>query len=221
MDNQNKKIRGLIIIVIILVVLIVTLGGYIFYDKLMSKEDTKNNIENSNKNNNNDKVEKEEEKLISENEALSIGNELWEYAYSTYWGIEPAWESHTSDTVDQYGGHPIVCDSTIEQVKQKYASDFKAQSCSDDSTCTNYTIDDFIPELQCEGHGRGGLQSYKGTKLTVKDIQADKIIFIATSTYCESGFCDESSDTLNEIKKDFVIKKQNDNWIIAYFYLPS
>lgn len=74
MDKQKNK--GLIITVIILAVLVVTLGGYIIYDKIIPNENAKTDIKNSNKDNSNDKIKNEIEKTISEDEALSIVNEL-------------------------------------------------------------------------------------------------------------------------------------------------
>lgn len=225
MESEKKNNKILIVLLVILSILVLGLSGYIVYDKIISNKDTKASIEDSNKinnnNNNNNKNETEVKNTISENEALSIGNELWKYAYSTFWGDEPAWKSHYGE-VNEYGGSPIICDTTIEQVKQKYSSDFKAQTCySDGSNCIDYTIDTFIPQNTCQGAGRGGLQNYKDTSLTVKDIKDDKIVFTATSAYCSSSFCHESNDTTKEIKRDFVIIKQNNNWLIDYFYLPN
>lgn len=215
MENKNNK--GLIVLIIVLIIMVLGLSGYIVYDKLL----TSNTKETTTSNNSQSNDTETEKKSMSESEALTIGNELWEYAISTYWGSEPAWKSHTGET-NEYGGKPIVCDTTIEQVKLKYSSDFKAQSCLNyGSTCTDYTIDTFIPQTACQGAERGGLQDYKETNLKVKEIQANKIVFIAKSEYCGSSFCYESKDTVKEIEKDFIITKQDDNWLISTFYLPN
>ena len=213
----NKNNKGLIVLIVVLIIMVLGLGGYIVYDKLL----TSNTKETTTSNNSQSNDTETEKKSMSESEALTIGNELWEYAFSTYWGGEPAWKSHTGET-NEYGVKSIVCDTTIEQVKLKYSSDFKAQSClSDGSTCTDYTIDTFIPQTACQGAGRGGLQDYKETNLKVKEIQANKIVFIAKSEYCGSSFCHESKDTVKEIEKDFIITKQDNNWLISTFYLPN
>ena len=212
--NSNK---GLIILIIILFIMVLGLGGYVIYDKLLTNDSKETTTSNNSEN-----KDREEQKSISESEALTIGNELWKYAYSTFWGTEPAWTNHPSDTPNQYGGIENICDTTIEQVKSKYASDFKAQSCySDGTTCADYTIDNFVSEVACQGAGRGGIQDYKDTSLTVKSIQDNKIVFTAKSEYCGSSFCHESNETVKEVEKDFVIVKQNDNWLISSFYLPD
>lgn len=221
MEKEKNNNKGLVGLIVVLAIMVLGLSGYIAYDKLLAnntKETSESN--NSQTKTQNNSIENNQNSM-SESEALSIGNELWNYAYSTYWGAEPAWKSHTGET-NEYGGKPIVCDTTIEQVKVKYSSDFKAQSClSDGSTCTDYTINTFIPQTACEGAGRGGLQNYKETNLKVKEIQDNKIVFTAKSEYCGSSFCQESKDTVKEIEKDFIIIKQNDNWLISNFYLPN
>lgn len=218
MENEKNGNKRLVTLIIILMIMVLGLGGYIVYDKLLTSNTKETTTSNNSQNND---TETEKNRVMSESEALTIGNELWEYAFSTYWSGEPTWKSHTGET-NEYGGKPIVCDTTIEQVKSKYSSDFKAQSCfSDGSTCTDYTIDTFIPQTACQDAGRGGLQDYKETTLKVKEIQANKIVFIAKSEYCGSSFCHESKDTVKEIEKDFIITKHDDNWLISTFYLPN
>ena len=74
----------------------------------------------------------------------------------------------------------------------------------------------------CDGSGgRGGNQFYKDTTLAISDVQEDKITFIATSSYCDSSFCQSSNETVKERKRNFVIKKENGNWLIDEFYLPN
>ncbi len=211
---ENKSNKGLIALVVILLVAVLGLTSYIVYDKVLSKEKEEK-----------EKVEEIVEKdLLSEEEALSIGNELWEYAHRTYWGGEPVWKSHDGE-VNEYGGRPIICDTTKEEVKQKYTKDVEIfmddVSSSNEEDTLKLSIDEFIPSNACSGAGRGGLQNYKETNLSVKEIKEDEIIFIATSEYCGSSFCHESTETVKELKKDFIIQKENDKWLIASFYLPN
>ena len=201
MEAEKKNNKGLIGLVVVLVVMVLGLSGYILYDKLLTnntKETTTNNtIVNTN----------EAKETMSESEALSIGNELWEYAYSTYWASKPAWEVTSSNDNE--------CDANnVSKIKEKYATDFKANGPESD---WNYTLDTF---MHCS-YGRGSNQMYKETNLKVKDIQENKIIFTAKSEYCGSSFCMESKDTVKVIEKDFIIIKQNDNWLISNFYLPN
>lgn len=211
MEGEKKNNSALVSLVIFLVVVVLALGAYIVYDKVLSNNDTEIT---DNETNNTDA--NESQNTISESEALTIGDSLWKYAYATYWGTEPVWLSHAGPA-NQYGGRPVVCDTTVEQVKQKYSSDFKASGPDENTT---YTLNTFVPQTACQGAGRGGLQTYKGTTLDVKEIQENKIVFTAKSEYCSSSFCEDSNVTVKEIEKDFVIVKQNDNWLISNFYLP-
>ncbi len=216
MEEKNNK--GLIILVIVLFIMVLGLSGYIAYDKLIAKDEP----ETAPVKETTTTTTEEVEETMSESEALKIGNELWDFAFSTFWGTEPAWSKHVSSEVNEHGGRENICDTKVEDVKKKFASDFKAQSClSDDTTCASYTVKNFVPSEACQGAGRGGLQDYKETSLTVKDIQANKIVFTANSEYCGSSFCHESKETVKEIKKDFVIVKEDDNWLISSFYLPN
>lgn len=200
MENKNNK--GLIILIVVLVIMVLGLSAYIAYDKLLTnkpKGTTTSNdtIVDTNK----------EKETMSESEALSIGNELWEYAYSTYWASKPAWEVTNSNDNE--------CDANnVSKIKEKYATDFKANGPEPD---WDYTLDTF---MHCSG-GRGATQTYKETNLIVKEIQDNKITFTAKSEYCDSPFCMDSKDTVEIIEKDFIIIKQNDNWLISYFYLPN
>ena len=229
-EKQIKKSnsKGLYVIIIVLLIAVIGMGLFIAYDKGVIF----NKTTNDDKQNNNvvDKKESEETtevvNKLSEEETMQIGKELWDYAYGTYWGKDNVFTKHLSETVNEYGAKYYICDTTIEQVKAKYASDFKAQSCLiDDNPCADYTINDFINTYDgyviCDGAQRGEIQTYKETNLTIKDVQADKIVFTATSAYCARSFCMQSDETVKEIKKDFIIKKENDNWVISYFYLPN
>ena len=207
MESEKKKNIGLVGLVVVLIIMVFGLSGYIIYDKLLtnkSKEtETFNKTTVSNTNEEKDTIKD----TMSESDALSIGNELWEYAYSTYWASKPAWE------VTSPNGSK--CDTNnVSKIKAKYAPDFKANGPEPD---WDYTLDTF---MHCSG-GRGSNQMYKETNLQVKDIQESKIIYTAKSEYCGSSFCTESKDTAKVIENDFIIIKQNDNWLISYFYLPN
>ena len=210
---EKKSYGGLITVIIILVVFVLGLVGYIVYEKVLaptSDVEVKDgeNIEN-------------EKSALSHGDALALGNELWEYAYSAFWGNEPAWSTSTGE-VNEAGGQPIVCDTTLEEVKKKFSKDFEAEFCySDGSECSKMKIDEFINENSCGRAGRGGLQDYKETNLKVGTIQESEIIFTAISEYCGSSFCHDSDETVRTVSKDFIITKENGEWLIKNFYLPN
>lgn len=206
MEEKNNK--SLIVIIVILVLLVLGLGGFILYDKVISPK-----LDNT------EVLEEDLATGLTEKEALSIGNDLWEYAFSSFWGGAPAWTTSLDD-VNEAGGREINCDTDVNEVKANYTSDFKAQSCySDGTSCTDYSLDDFV--TSCIGGGRGGIQTYKDTTLAISSIEDNKIVFNAISEYCGSSFCSESNETEKEVAKEFIIVKENDKWLISYFYLPN
>ena len=209
---EKKSNSGLIAAIVILVVIIIGLIGYIIYDKeIAPKLEVKDGqvVENG----------EVKDSALTHGDALTIGKELWDYAFSAYWGGKPAWSTSTGE-VNEAGGQPIVCDTTADEVKKKFSKDFKGESClSDGVTCANYGIDDFV--VSCTGAGRGSLQDYKETNLEVGTVQENEIVFTAISEYCGGSFCHESDETVRTVSKDFIISRENDEWVIKYFYLPN
>lgn len=215
MEEKKKNNSIFIVLTIILFILVIALGSYIIYDKIIlnknsntTTEEKNNATENDNTTTENDNTTTEKENTLNEGEALALGNELWKYAYSTYWGNEPAWTSHTEQ-------HELVCDTTTDEIKQKYTTDFIATVMNN-----SYSIDDFISPIPCSS-GRGGDQFYKDTYLEIKNIAENEITYTAISRYCATNFCQGSNEIAEESKHDFIIKKQNDNWLISNFYLPN
>ena len=206
-ETPKKKGNGSSVVIIIILLLIIGgLGGFIFANKdnLFSKDKDKTEEKDKKK----EKEEKKETKL-SEKEALSIGQELWDYAYDTFWGGEKVWKKDSNNK----------CSTTVEEVKAKYAKDFKITDPS-----YNYSsLDEYVKE--CGAGARGAIQTYKETKLNVKSIEEDKITFTATSSYCSNSFCNDYPDKPNKIEKeedhDFIIVKENDNWLIQTYRLPN
>ena len=223
-DSSNKNGIGKTIIIILLLVVILGLIFYICYDKgliLNNKEEVEK--ENTETDNEESKEIKNTINKLTEQEALALGKEMWKYAYSTYWGTEPTWKTHLGDK-NEYGGVQKICDTTIEEVKQKYTSDFKARehcSLEDKSQCLEDTVDEFIGSNPCGGHARGGDQFHKETNLEIKSIEENKIIFKAISSYCDTSFCQDYTNITHHVEDEFIITKQNDTWLISYFYLPN
>ena len=211
---EKKSNSGLVTAIVILVVLVLALGGYIVYDKvIVPKSDAE--VKDG-------EMLDNEKSALSHGDALTVGNELWEYAFSAYWGNKPAWSTSTGE-VNEAGGREVICDQTVEEVRKKFSRDFEAEWClSDEETsCSKMKIDEFVTDRACEGAGRGGKQTYKETKLEVGTVQENEIIFTATSEYCGSSFCHESNETVKTVAKDFIIVKENGEWVIKNFYLPN
>ena len=203
MEEKKKSNIGIIILVIVL--LCAAFAGGMYAGVKEAKCQCKPIKKDSEETSFSDK--------LSDAEALKIGNELWKYAYSTYWGEEPAW-------VSKYENNEKICVTTADEIKEKYSSDFKVTGAIFNNE--EKTIDESIPK-DCLG-GRGGNQFYKDTKLEVKSVEEDEIVFTAISSYCDRMLCQDSNPKVQEEKeekKDFIIEKEDDEWLIKYFYLPN
>lgn len=213
MDKKKEKKGSVILVTVLIVILLVAVGlgsflagaNYMASKSLEKEKEVKQETATEEKSN-----------VLSDNEALKLGNELWEYAYSSYWGGKPAWKSHEGE-VNEAGGKPIVCDTTAEEVKKKYTKDFKYSG----ETSEIGGLDEFVSEVNCIGAARGADQLYKTTTLAIKKIEENKIVFDAISEYCGSSFCQESKETKKKVIMDFEIVKEQDQWLINSFYLPN
>lgn len=145
----------------------------------------------------------EEESDISETEALKIGKELWDYAFSTYWKTEPAWTS------DEESIEEDQCNTTLDEIKKKYSENFIYVYTDEYENFSEDSLDKFIP-ADCTTEPRKPLESYKETELKVRDINEKEITFHATSRY-DSAM----------ITQDFIIEKEGNTWLIKRFFLPN
>ncbi len=157
--------------------------------------------------------------ITNEEEVLALGNRLWQYAFDAYWGRETAWKKHLSEGVNQYGQKYYVCDIKREKILTKYTTDFTMEGCNREN-CYTSKKEEFLP-YDCNGGGRGSIQTYKNTTLRIDQIDEDTITYITTSEYCGGSFCHETKETVKTIEKPFIIKKVNEEWLIHYFYLPN
>lgn len=201
---EKKSYSELIAVVVIILVFVIAIGGVMFHDKFLVDKNKDNN--------------EEETKVLENGEALNLGNQLWKYAYSSYWGEKPAWVNSNGEAVIE----GEQCEPIFNEIKKKFSSNFEVESCnSDESVCNKESLDHFLTINSCGGPGRGSLQTYKETKLEVGTVQENEIIFTAISEYCGSSFCHESNETVKTVAKDFVIVKENGEWVIKNFYLPN
>ncbi|MBR3210655.1 MAG: hypothetical protein IKF71_01805 [Bacilli bacterium] len=158
---------------------------------------------------------------FDENNKLVSGQKLWNYTFATYWGSRLVWKSHTENLGD--GHRSIVCDTTREELMSWYASDFTASVNAGQRM--DYSLENFIPKDCRSAGGRGSIQTYKDTYLSIKEESDDRIVYNATSVFCTNSFCHDYDGKTNRIDKeethDFIIVKRGDKWLIQYFYLPN
>ncbi len=191
---MKKKINIKIILLIILLMIICLVAGIFIGKKIYGNKEEKNT------NNTEEKEKTTKSNIMSEESALALGNELWEYTYNIYW--------------------KGTCDTTYEEVKKHFTEDVSITAAP---PMNSYTLSDFIGENKsyCNGAGRGAAQDYKLTTLKTDVIEENKISFIATSEFCGGSFCHDTQETVKTVEKPFVIKKIDGQWLIQSFYLPN
>lgn len=199
----------------ILIGIIIGAGSLFLYNKFYIEKNNSIKKETEEKKETKKEI-KESDNLLSENEALKVGNELWQYAFNTSWGktFKPDLELITN----------------YEEVKSYFTDDFYANNSFSE---TNYEFDEFFGIVKNQdgsiysyAGSRGGDQQYLDTKLLIKNNSQNEIIFKAISNYCDGSIYDDSSECaskkISETKEqEFVIKKIDNEWKIKYFYLPN
>lgn len=208
---KEKKHPFFTLFLILIILALLGVIGYLYYENYYKKDDsvpeTKNLINEENEPN---------KSTLTESEALSLGNELYNDVYNLYIGKG----NFNIDSENQ-----IECDSGIgcflitnyEEVTNKLFTengrkDFERNAPSIKKEENNvYFIDGFALNLI----------SYLKTTLEVSKITENKITFKAISSYCdlesEEGNCTKESKT--ETKK-FVIEKVNNIWLVSEFSYP-
>ncbi|MBP5678531.1 MAG: hypothetical protein J6X28_01725 [Bacilli bacterium] len=186
--NKEKKKNGEKILIAIIMVLacISIVGGILLNSKQKETEPVEQAEASSNQN-------------ISEEEAIQIGTELWEFAFDQYWDGK--------------------CDLSREEVRSKFAKDTMILAPEPVSILN---FDDFIHDNQeeCKGAGREKLHHYKKTTLQFSRQSETEIDFIAVTELCGEDTCSESSETVETIDMDFYIAKENGEYVIFHYYLP-
>ena len=196
---EKKSYSELIAVIIIISLFAVGIGIMMIHDRLDKKD---NSVE-------------EEKKALTDGEALRTGERLWKYALSSYWGTDSAWTVKARENQEQ-------CIAELNEIKKKYSSSFEAETCNFDETdCYKMTIDQFVNENVCKEKRRESIQTYKNTHLVVGTIQENEVIFTASSEYCNTDNCQESDKNVTTKNKNFIINKENGDWVIKYFYLPN
>ncbi len=215
---QNKKYDKNNLIIVLLLVIIVLLCISLFVivkDKFLTSKNDNEVVDKGKAIINTEEVE------ITKEEALKIGKELYDYADKAYYGGSEVWPSHFVKN-ENGEGQTKVCDTTAEEVKQKFSKDFKFEQFLDNSESSNYSgnLDEFIHKTDASTCGeltRGTLQNYLNSEISDPEIKENKVTFKATTNYCSSSFCHEGKEIDHSLVKDFIIIKINGEWYIEYF----
>ncbi len=179
-----------------------------------SNEVSNQNDENSNVTSNTDS---NINSLLSDEEAMNLGNAQWKYASSaTFCG-----EYKYDDNDKSADGIAIT---NFDEVNSHFTSDNligteEPKSFKDKETANFvYKNGKYYDPSGC---GRGANISYMSTTLKIVDKKENEIKFTAVSTYCSVPVSDSKcTGTTSTKDDDFVIKKENNSWKIARFSLP-
>lgn len=203
-ETPKKKQKHFPIFTLILILLVLGLSGYIGYDKLI--------------NNNHNVILKEtttKQYQLTEQEALGVGNYLWNYAFDTVWCKTFEYSEEASLISEGVSGFEIT---NYDQVIKNFTSDF-IYEYNDASFTFNDIFDNHILDnkyYDVNKCNREANTTYHDTKLDIKLISKDNIVYKAVSTYCEGENCIDK-----KIEKEFEIVKEKKQWKIKKFYLPN
>lgn len=202
--KQDKPKKKNPILLIILLLIILTLGGYIIYNKLFNN-DKKVII----------KTNTVKEYKLTKQEALGLGNYLWNYAFDTVWCRNFAYSEEPNLISEGLNGFEITnYDDIIKNFTSDFTYEYNGNNLTFNDIFGKYTLDNkYYDTNKCV---RDANPSYKTTSLSIKLIDYKEINYKATSIYCEGENCID-----NNIEKEFTIVKENKSWKIKKFYLPN
>lgn len=184
------------------------LVSFIAYDKVIKNDNNKSESVSEKENNsstNNDEV-------ISNEEAITIGNELYKKMRSIYMRDFPSdFESS------------IIGDDGITYEKFDYESEIKKYISSNFETKVKEEVSIIEKEDGYYVIGASGIgsQFYCDSSLSIESIDVNKIVFIATTSYDNVGVSPLKSECSNHIDytktEQFIIVKENGNWVVEKF----
>lgn len=203
------KEKGHPFFIFFLILIILTLLGvigFLVYENYYKEETNENNEQIQN----NEVIEKKQiETKLTDEEALSLGNELYNDAYNLYNGkdnfilnTEDNIECDENQTCTLISNYDDVINIFTKNGQKDFERNAKMVRKMDDKFyyLTDYELED---------------NNYVETKFEVSKISENKIVFKAISDYCKTDDCEEKE---SETKR-FVIIKDN-KWFIDEFVNP-
>ena len=206
MENNNletKKGNGVNIVLVVIIVLLAGAVGYLGGKMLADKEED----------NNQEKMPTEEKtKVLSDEEALQKGNELYKIGSK----VVEFRENSLSES---------DCKKEYDEMKKYFTKNAKISFLgtyfTDESDLTFGTLESayyYEGKLSCEAPARGSYLYYRGEdELTIGTKEENKIVFNKKVTYCdEDSFVDEDT-CKKEVTSTyrFIIEKEDSEWKIA------
>lgn len=247
MEEVKKKSKGSLIVIILLVIVIIGLVLYILFagnSNISIIKNNNKNVEDKNTTINNKDNETVKTNVISNEEAISIGEDLYKKAASLYVSVGGKYEQVQPD---QNGGSTYVCyrrnndrsftkancSEFIGEGNSNYYFKLITSDITDLLTKNmfnvfilnfsvgigNGIIEEYNGEYYRLAGDRGGNTSYRTSDLTVVKNDGDVITFDLTSyyDYSQDPAAFDKSKADKKIAQPFVIKKEDGVWKVDRF----
>lgn len=157
--------------------------------------------------------EPEEVNTISEEEAMSIGNNLYKKAATYYWG-----NVETTGNSIQDGMYMEI--SNISEIKSVFSAQGFRQFIAN-----NEYISEIDGSYYRVAADRGGDLSYLGNELQVESITDNRIVFNSIEKYAadenEWGLTESQVTSITRKTNRFVIVKENGSWKVEDYTMPN
>lgn len=172
------------------------------------------------------------EALLSEQEALAIGNYLYEKAAKSYYGIYET-EGFSESSGPQYVYYTMNDDSSFSidengGYRKLLVDDMKAVFTYEMFEKLYYIKNAYYivgidNNYYMESLGVGGNPTYVESKLSIDSIENDTIVFNVNSYYDYSDYVNELDSKDDVIKVEtskFTLEKEDGKWKVSEFTLP-
>ena len=208
-NQEAKKGNSINIFLIIAIILLVCSIAFMVGSILNNNSSSGSSTGSDNK-----------ENLLSDDEALKIGKELYEKGYDAlhFYGRE---ESLSAEN----------CEKEYNEVLKIFKKDVKIINLGgyyESENDMNFSsLESHFKNEQgawdCIAAARGGNIEFMAEKeLTIEKIEENKISFIKQATYCKDAEYDENDDerqkclsTVQTMNHKFIIEKEDETWKIA------
>lgn len=216
--KPKKKKRKISIFPIFLILIILGLSGFIVYDKVFNKK-TKVKVKTETK----EEVQLVTEYLLTDQEALGVGNYLWNYALDTVWCNNFKYSEEETDLGNNLKGFEITnYQDILNNFTEDFTYEYKDKTLKFNDIFENHTLNDKYYDVNKCSQEKD--LTYGKTTLKIKSNELASIKFTATSNYCsnltDNQECNEETTT-KTVDKDFEITKEDNTWKINKFVVPN
>lgn len=195
------------LLIVVLVLIIFGLAGFIVWDKVINNKKNDTNTINQNSN--------IEPNKMSTEDALNLGEKMYKEAENCYIKMSDIHSKLSNQNIGTTEKMEKVEDrTTMENIKKVLVKN------AYNDLLEYYHAEEKNGEYYISTGGRGDNPLYQETKaLTVKNVESDKIVYIATSVY-EVVRNNTATNETETKDYEFVISKIDGEWKVEEFTLP-